>query len=190
MTVALHFFRPPVTYSAIDITAHSTNLGVNWTRHADTMGSDHYPIFIRLNGFCGSKQHIRYVIHWDSFRTSIETSSEPILHAIKSSAEEATTRIRLPEHYPEPDLKLLSLCASRRQAQRNLQRNFSSTRKIVLNTINAATRRYAKKIKRKHWDENCASADANKPGRQFGEFYMFSRGNMIFISHMHLWHFV
>lgn len=57
------FFRPPDTYSAIDITVHSTDLCVNWTRNPDTMNSDHYPIFLDLHGFRGTKQRIRYVTH-------------------------------------------------------------------------------------------------------------------------------
>lgn len=160
------FFRPPDTYSAIDITAHSIDLCVNWTRYPDTMGSDHYPIFISLNGVHGHQQRSRNVIHWDLFRTHLETCSESILNAILVSAEKATTKICLPEHYPEPDLQLLNLCAARRQAQRKLQRKYTSTNKTALNRINAATRRYAKKAKRKHWEDNCAAADANKPGTQ------------------------
>lgn len=96
----------------------------------------------------------------------MEKSSEPILQAVLTSANQATIKIKLPEHYPEPDLTLLNLCAARRQAQLKLQRKYSSANKTDLNRINAATTRYAKKTKRKHWDDNCASADANKPGTQ------------------------
>lgn len=40
----------PSTFSAIDVTAHSPEIPLSWRVAADSMGSDHLPVFINILG--------------------------------------------------------------------------------------------------------------------------------------------
>lgn len=48
------FFRPSSSFSTIDVTAHSSSLPITWIIAPDTMGSDHYPIFLDVPWFSRS----------------------------------------------------------------------------------------------------------------------------------------
>ncbi|XP_040070198.1 uncharacterized protein LOC115331806 [Ixodes scapularis] len=115
------FFRPPCTFSAIDVTAHSPEIPLSWRVAADTMGSDHFPVFIDIIGLQRPGVHEISVIHWDRFRDNLGRSTRPLLEAISDAAKEATIKASVPTSFPAPDLTLLNLCAARRRAQRLLQ---------------------------------------------------------------------
>lgn len=52
----------------------------------------------------------------------------------------------MPTSFPAPDLNLLNLCGERRRVKRLLQRKGGMTLKTLFNRIEAALRRYAKKM--------------------------------------------
>ncbi|KAM7298241.1 uncharacterized protein ISCGN_018853 [Ixodes scapularis] len=160
------FFRPPCTFSAIDVTAHSPEIPLSWRVAADTMGSDHFPVFIDIIGLQRPGVHEISVIHWDRFRDNLGRSTRPLLEAISDAAKEATIKASVPTSFPAPDLTLLNLCAARRRAQRLLQRKGGVTFKTLFNRIDAALRRYAKKCFKRQWDLICSSVDATTPARR------------------------
>ncbi|KAM7285648.1 uncharacterized protein ISCGN_032536 [Ixodes scapularis] len=160
------FFRPPCTFSAIDVTAHSPEIPLSWRVAADTMGSDHFPVFIDIIGLQRPGVHEVSVIHWDRFRDNLGRSTRPLLEAISDAAKEATIKATVPTSFPAPDLTLLNLCAARRRAQRLLQRKDGVTFKTLFNRIDAALRRYTKKCFKRQWDLICSSVDATTPARR------------------------
>ncbi|KAM7313868.1 uncharacterized protein ISCGN_003655 [Ixodes scapularis] len=160
------FFRPPCTFSAIDVTAHSPEIPLSWRVAADTMGSDHLPVFIDIIGLQRPGVHEISVIHWDRFRDNLGRSTRPLLEAISDAAKEATIKASVHTSFPAPDLTLLNLCAARRRAQRLLQRKGGVTFKTLFNRIDAALRRHAKKCFKRQWDLICSSVDATTPARR------------------------
>lgn len=157
------FYRPPSSLSAIDITVHSLDLNITWEISADTMGSDHFPIYVSIEGYRPKYQRSFSVTHWDRFRSTLNIHKGDIITAIKESKTAATVNIQLPDNYPSPDLTLLNLCAERRRAQRRFRRTGNPEIKTHLNRINAKIRRYTTRLRRCHWADMCASLNAHSP---------------------------
>lgn len=86
------FFRPPATYSALDLTLHSTDIQLSWVVAPDTFGSDHFPIFITLpiTGIQACHKVRRPVIHWDAFRKVFNPSSPHLEQEIKACIKAST----------------------------------------------------------------------------------------------------
>lgn len=63
------FFRPPNSYSVLDVTAHSPSLEMNWELAPDTRGSDHFSIHITIKG-CRGEESLAYVHKLGCFSSS------------------------------------------------------------------------------------------------------------------------
>ncbi|KAG0414167.1 hypothetical protein HPB47_008667 [Ixodes persulcatus] len=152
------FFPPPCTFSAIDFTAHSPEIPLSRRVAADTMGSEHFPVFIDIIGLQRPGVYEASVIHWDRFRDNLVRSTRPLLEAISDAAKKATIKATVPTSFPAPDLTLQSL----------LQRDGGSSDfcNTLFNKIDADLRRYANKCCKRQWDSICSSVDATTPARR------------------------
>lgn len=158
------FFRPPSTFSALDVTAYDPTLKLSWKIAPDTMGSDHFPISITLPECSKPNTKSYRVTNWDEFRNSVSKSTAPIVTTILCALMLNTKVVRLPDHFPSPDLKLLNLTAARRRAQRRLRRHPTSSNRTTFNRISATLRRYANHLRRSQWWNFCEELSAHTPG--------------------------
>lgn len=106
----------------------------------DTVGSDHFPIYINMQGYRSSGNRLVKVINWDVHRSRLESVTVPLQEVIPTRMDYGTTSAFLPHSFSRPDLKLLNLCAARRRSQKTLQRKGSVQCKTEFNRINAAVR--------------------------------------------------
>lgn len=67
-------------------------------------------------------------------------ASGNVLDTMTASKEAATTLLKIPRHFPVPDLKLKNLCAARRRAERQLMRKKDLAFKTTFNRLNSAIR--------------------------------------------------
>ena len=86
-----------------------------------------------------------------------------IVDTMIRSKKAATKTIRLPEHFPAPDLTLQNICAARRRSQLCLMRTGAGIYKTQFNRINAFIRRYTKKLSRAQWEKLWSSSDMHTP---------------------------
>lgn len=163
------FFRPPNTYSAIDLTLHSSTLLVQWEVSADTMGSDHFPIFVTLpyGSMCSRNQKrvTHRIIYWDVFRKALDYTlgENHLVSSIQNSLAAATRTARTRPTDPTPDLKFLNLSAARRRAQRKLRRNPSRLNLVTFQRVSAVLRRYCNALRQHQWRSFCASLTPHTP---------------------------
>ncbi|KAM7304186.1 hypothetical protein ISCGN_014086 [Ixodes scapularis] len=155
------FFRPPNSYSAIDVTAHSPSLEIKWELAPDTRGSDHFPIGIAVRGCEITKKVRKSCVNWDVFRTALDLSQGDIPSAIIAAIKKATKTTNISEWLPKPDLMYLNLAAERTRAQRRFRKTGSAHDKSDFNKISAKLRRHAKSLVRNRWALLCENADAH-----------------------------
>ncbi|KAM7304187.1 hypothetical protein ISCGN_014087 [Ixodes scapularis] len=155
------FFRPPNSYSAIDVTAHSPSLEIKWELAPDTRGSDHFPIGIAVRGCEITKKVRKSCVNWDVFRTALDLSQGDIPSAIIAAIKKATKTTNISEWLPKPDLMYLNLAAERIRAQRRFRKTGSAHDKSDFNKISAKLRRHAKSLVRNRWALLCKNADAH-----------------------------
>ncbi|KAG0430883.1 hypothetical protein HPB47_022292 [Ixodes persulcatus] len=105
-----------------DLTWASHPRSVTWHLHEDLMGSDHFPIVIKIKirrtlGYAiGARTATRpaFLTHWDKYRKLLEETSPSgdIAHLtgqILDAKQQATRRIQVPYDHPDPDKCLLTL---------------------------------------------------------------------------------
>ncbi|KAG0429024.1 hypothetical protein HPB47_024024 [Ixodes persulcatus] len=155
------FFRPPSTYSAIDVTAHTPTLELAWATAPDTRGSDHFPIQITVKGCQMVRKVVRSCTNWDVFRAALDTSRADIATAIVQALQEATHTTRISEWLPNPDLTFLNLQAARTRAQRKYRRTKNPEDKTRFNRVSAKLRRHAKALVRARWKLMCRNVNAH-----------------------------
>ncbi|KAG0421471.1 hypothetical protein HPB47_002637 [Ixodes persulcatus] len=155
------FFRPPSTYSAIDVTAHTPTLELAWATAPDTRGSDHFPIQITVKGCQMVRKVVRSCTNWDVFRAALDTSRADIATAIVQALQEATHTTRFSEWLPNPDLTFLNLQAARTRAQRKYRRTKNPEDKTRFNRVSAKLRRHAKALVRARWKLMCRNINAH-----------------------------
>lgn len=155
------FFRPPNSYSAIDVTAHSPSLEIKWELAPGTRGSDHFPIGITVRGCQITKKVRKSCVNWDVFRTALDLSQGDIPSAIIAAIKKATKTTNISEWLPEPDMMYLNLAAARTRAQRRFRKTGSAHDKSDFNKISAKLRRHAKSLVRNRWALLCKNADAH-----------------------------
>ncbi|XP_064475641.1 uncharacterized protein LOC135389534 [Ornithodoros turicata] len=165
---AATFFRPPSSYSAIDISIYSPGLHVTWDAGKDTMGSDHFPIFLTLphstSNLAPPPRFRHSVTHWDRYRSLLNLdNSSDITTAIQSSLKGTTSAISKRATDPVPDLKFLNLSAARRRAQRRLRKNPTKDNTLSFNRISAVLRRYSNALRRFQWKGFCTSFTPHTP---------------------------
>lgn len=155
------FFRPPNSYSAIDLTAHTPSLELKWEPGPDTRGSDHFPINITIRGCQTAKKIKKQCVNWDVFRAALDLTQEDVPVAIKQALKAATRTINISEWLPEPDLTYLNLAAARTRAQRRFRRTGAAGDKTCFNKVSAKLRRHARALIRNRWTLLCKSADVH-----------------------------
>ncbi|KAM7312372.1 hypothetical protein ISCGN_009277 [Ixodes scapularis] len=155
------FFRPPSTYSAIDVTAHTPTLELAWSTAPDTRGSDHFPIHITVKGCQTARKVVRSCTNWDVFRAALNTSRADIATAIVQALQEATHTTSISEWLPNPDLTFLNLQAARTRAQRKYRRTKNPEDKTQFNRVSAKLRRHAKALVRARWKLMCRNINAH-----------------------------
>lgn len=154
------FFRPPRTYSVLDVTAHTPSLELTWETAPDTRGSDHFPIHITIKGCQTAQKVTRSCTNWDVFRASLDLSQTDIPEAIVHALQAATRTSRVSEWLPKPDLTFLNLQAARTRAQRKYRRTNNPADKSKFNRISAKLRRHAKALVRNRWKLMCKDVNA------------------------------
>ncbi|KAG0424597.1 hypothetical protein HPB47_028192 [Ixodes persulcatus] len=154
-------FRPPSTYSAIDVTAHAPTLELAWATAPDTRGSDHFPIHITVKGCQMVRKVVRSCTNWDVFRAALDTSRAYIATAIVQALQEATHTTCISEWLPNPDLTFLNLQAARTRAQRKYRRTKNPEDKTQFNRVPAKLRRHAKALVRARWKLMCRNINAH-----------------------------
>ncbi|KAM7301179.1 hypothetical protein ISCGN_016719 [Ixodes scapularis] len=155
------FFRPPNSYSVLDVTAHSPSLEMKWELAPDTRGSDHFPIHITIKGCQGARKVVRTCTNWDVFRAALDLSQEEIPAAIIQALQKATRTTSVTEWLPKPDLTFLNLQAARTRAQRRYRRTGEPEDKTSFNRVSAKLRRHAKVLVRNRWKLMCKNANAH-----------------------------
>uniref|UniRef100_L7LY18 Putative tick transposon n=1 Tax=Rhipicephalus pulchellus TaxID=72859 RepID=L7LY18_RHIPC len=158
------FLRPPACTSIIDLTLHSSDVELTCCTAPDRMGSDHFPIFINVAGYHLTAAKCSKVTDWDRYREHLDHRSGDIFQDMLASKAAATAILKLPAHFPAPDLKLRNLCAARRRAEKKLMRRSGEPAlKTQFNRLNAAIRRHTKKLRRKQWAAFCESLSVFAP---------------------------
>ncbi|KAM7307464.1 hypothetical protein ISCGN_011100 [Ixodes scapularis] len=157
------FFRPPSTYSAIDVTAHTPTLELAWATAPDTRGSDHFPIHITVKGCQTVRKVVRSCTNWDVFRAALNTSRADIATAIVQALQEATHTTSISEWLPNPDLTFLNLRAARTRAQRKYRRTKNPEDKTQFNRVSAKLRRHAKALELESALRRCRKKSAAGP---------------------------
>lgn len=159
------YHRPPDYYSALDITLVSPGVSLHWGVQPDTWSSDHYPIFLTPINRSPTSTRRHRITNWNHFRslTSDLCQSMEILEAIKLGAEQSTQIVQLSSKQPRPDLKYLSLRASRRRAQRRAQRTQLPSDLTAYKKVSAAFRRYTARLRRCQWQQFASSLNPHTP---------------------------
>lgn len=155
------FFRPPNSYSALDVTAHSPSLEIRWKLAPDTRGSDHFPIGITVRGCQITKKVRKSCVNGEVFHTALGLSQDDIPSAIIAAIKKTTKTTNISEWLPEPDLMYLNLTAARTRAHRRFWKTGSARDKSDFNKISAKLRRHAKSLVRNRWPLLCKNADAH-----------------------------
>ncbi|KAG0413442.1 hypothetical protein HPB47_009405 [Ixodes persulcatus] len=162
-----------------DLTWTKRRRALFWELGADTWGSDHLPIFIRLRGHkITAPKRTTSVVCWDAFRaelkqTPVTTSGgDPethelvhLLRTIHEAKRSSTQQFQVAEDKPSPDLHLANLwqqhldalCAYR-------ERGRTPGLRWRLNLITAEARAYAKTLSTDRWCDLCSSFNGNMSG--------------------------
>lgn len=106
-----------------DLTWTSRGLRSRWTVMADTRVSDHPPMKIDLLAEMRRKRDAP-LMKWDNLRSAFEEfpNTTDLGTRIQTAMKLATSTQSIKEDDPDPDLHLLSLFASRLQAQQHYKR--------------------------------------------------------------------
>ncbi|KAG0431315.1 hypothetical protein HPB47_021912 [Ixodes persulcatus] len=119
-----------------------TRTDLTWTNRADTWGSDHLPIFIRLRGHkISTPKRTTSFVCWDAFRAEPEqtpattSGGDPethelahLLRTIHEAKRSFTQQFQVAEDKPSPDLHLASLWQQRLDALCAFNGNMSGPR--------------------------------------------------------------
>ncbi|XP_042149568.1 uncharacterized protein LOC115311803 [Ixodes scapularis] len=145
--------------STPDLTWASRCLDLEWTPWRDTLGSDHFPLEIKLRHAQGTGyKEKRPVVKWDRFRELLEAEDDQDVEmSIRKALREAKTEILVKPDAPTPDNHLLNLWASRLRALQRYGKKKTLRNKIKLNHATAKANRYTKELGRTRWRTHCES---------------------------------
>nr|XP_054918999.1 uncharacterized protein LOC129380865 [Dermacentor andersoni] len=143
-----------------DLTWHSGNIIKDWRCGHETMGSDHYPIWIELNSTLRKRRRTTQTVNWQKFREALDGRLEelPVEHLLRRAKEQATTTTLVTTDVPTPDTHLLNLWESRKQAEQEYILSKKDYKKLLtLRKRTAEARRYAKQLTREKWLDFCST---------------------------------
>ncbi|KAM7304436.1 hypothetical protein ISCGN_014336 [Ixodes scapularis] len=144
-----------------DLTWTMGNLTLEWKPWRDTLGSDHYPIELKVAHCAGRKgREMRPIIKWDRFRQIVTQNignDRDIEVCIQEALTGSKTQISVKRGSPTPDTHLLNLWASRLQALQKYKKVRTTPQKIKLNIATAKATRYSKELGRTRWRAHCGS---------------------------------
>lgn len=144
-----------------DLTWITGDLTLEWKPWRDTLGSDHYPIELKVAHCAGRKgREVRPIIKWDRFREIVTQNignDRDIEVCIQEALTGSKTQISVKRGSPTPDTHLLNLWASRLQALQKYRKVRTTPQKIKLNIATAKATRYSKELGRTRWRAHCGS---------------------------------
>ncbi|KAG0421998.1 hypothetical protein HPB47_002141 [Ixodes persulcatus] len=145
--------------STPDLSWASRCLDIEWTPWKDSLGSDHFPLEMKLRHGQGTGyKEKRPVVKWDRFRELLEAEDgQDVEMSIRKALREAKTEILVKPDAPTPDNHLLNLWASRLQALQKYGKKKTLRNKIKLNHATAKANRYTKELGRTRWRTHCES---------------------------------
>ncbi|KAG0435409.1 hypothetical protein HPB47_018504 [Ixodes persulcatus] len=143
--------------STPDLSWASRCLDIEWTPWKDSLGSDHFPLEMKLRHGQGTGyKEKRPVVKWDRFRELLEAEDgQDVEMSIRKALQEAKTEILVKPDAPTPDNHLLNLWASRLQALQKYGKKKTLRNKIKLNHATAKANRYTKELGRTRWRTHC-----------------------------------
>ncbi|KAH7941479.1 hypothetical protein HPB49_014263 [Dermacentor silvarum] len=127
---------------------------VSWSCEPDCWGSDHHPIHLGLpSGGTGRLRRLCRVVDWDRYRAVSESTVSSFMqdpsHCLSAALVQATRTSWVDESRTTPDLQLLRLWASRRQAELASERDPYQ--------IPSVARRHEHRLERGRWIDWCSS---------------------------------
>lgn len=134
-------------------------LVTEWRFGPDPMGSDHYPVWIRLS-MDGRKalSHQSKVVDWDAFRQVVAEYDEgvPVARRLCWAAQAATRLLEVDPMIPTSDKHLINLWAARERIHKIYLANGRRHNDLLrVRNKTAQARRYAKQLARSRWFEHC-----------------------------------
>ncbi|KAH7959389.1 hypothetical protein HPB49_010797 [Dermacentor silvarum] len=138
---------------------------VSWSCEPDCWGSDHHPIHLGLpSGGTGRLRRLCRVVDWDRYRAVSESTVSSFVqdppHCLSVALVGATRTSWVDESRTTPDLQLLRLWASRRQAELASERDPSSNSlRLEAQRLTAVARRHEHRLERGRWIDWCSSLD-------------------------------
>lgn len=136
---------------------------VSWSCEPDCWGSDHHPIHLGLpSGGTGRLRRMCRVVDWDRYRAVSESTVSSFMqdpsHCLSAALVQATRTSWVDESRTTPDLQLLRLWASRRQAELASERDPSSNSlRLEAQRLTAVARRHEHRLERGRWIDWCSS---------------------------------
>ena len=170
--------------SAIDLTIASTNLAMkcNWTVESNSLGSDHYPILIKLNEppispTYNTHRYIYKKADWDNFKEQtkmtfrkdlksddVTTYCSNINHAIIMAADNSIP-LRRPENrcrkVPYWNKKCNDVIYNRNKAEKKMKRTKDLQDCIHYRHQKAIAQRTLRVEQQKYWTDYCNSLNNN-----------------------------
>lgn len=133
--------------TATDLTLTSFESHYTWTKSPDTWGSDHFPIVASPQPRRQPRMRTYMVTDWVKFRRLCAEvdDGEGFLESIAACAKAATVECSVKPNTPAPDLCLLNLQASRRQAERRGLRTLKAAHWTIFRCLDACCRRRARR---------------------------------------------
>ncbi|KAG0413173.1 hypothetical protein HPB47_009671 [Ixodes persulcatus] len=146
-----------------DLTWADSRLVTDWRCGPDPMGSDHYPIWLELStGGKAGRRRLTQAIDWDAFRKAVATCEDavPVTAKLLRAAQAATRNLEVEDQDPVPDKHLINLWEARKRLHKIYVNNGKRFKDLVrLRNKTAQARRYAKRLARSRWLDNCATFD-------------------------------
>ncbi|KAH7960692.1 hypothetical protein HPB49_022348 [Dermacentor silvarum] len=124
---------------------------------------DHQPIHLGLpSGGTGRLRRLCRVVDWDRYRAVSESTVSSFMqdpsHCLSAALVQATRTSWVDESRTTPDLQLLRLWASRRQAELASERDPSSNSlRLEAQRLTAVARRHEHRLERGRWIDCCSS---------------------------------
>lgn len=152
------FIRPGRS-SFIDLALISDACHYSWARAPDSLGSDHFPIFLNPSVRGRRREKLYPITKWAEFRERVKDIplAGDFLDFLGRCAKNSTITCAVPLHAPVPDLRLLGLRASRRRAERVAERTHHPEHWKAFRRIDACCRRQANRRSRESWASICRS---------------------------------
>ncbi|KAM7281426.1 hypothetical protein ISCGN_005974 [Ixodes scapularis] len=162
-----------------------------WELGADTWGSDHLPIFIRLRGHkITAPKRTTSVVCWEAFRAELEQTpvttpgGDPethdlahLLRTIHEAKRSSTQHFQVAEDKPSPDLHLANLWQQRLDALcAYRERGRTPGLRCRLNLITTEARDYANTLSTDRWCDLCSSFNGNMSGPRILHIFRNSQG--------------